>query len=235
MTFLKKIFNKDDKPKPTRVELNRAEHKKLKDIWDKSKVLTGGRPIELREEFYDRNGNIYYVHKNITDFHIARHEEYNKAIQGIQWSIQRDQVKRRIKDIISDLNICEKLAKSGNPTAIESQLNSAKEKCDDVLFRMDLLPEKRLILELAMVLIYRHDENPYLWEPQMKARKLQDAANDPNLEGFFLSAVWGTLKTFLTDSYLMGDKWVDFGALSYQDFQDYLMEEKIKKMVKSSG
>jgi len=214
---LKTIFKR--KPKPGKIQQNREKHKQLKKLWDSTKSISGGAPIELLESYYDKDGNIYYIHKNITDLHISRQFEFNKAMQGIEWGVTTAVLKGRLKQIDNALSSEDPADKTRGLKAVS-----------DLQLRMDRIPEKRMFLELAMALIYRHDENPYIYETAMRARKLQDIAMDPNLESFFLSEAWE-----ISRGYLNPDKLVDYKIQYFQDFQAYLMEREVEKIVKSTG
>jgi hypothetical protein len=218
------MFNKIKglfKPKlqKTKIQFNRDRHKELMQVWDSTKSISGGAPIALMESYYDKNGNIYYIHKNITDLHISRQFEFNKAMQGIEWGVTTPVLKGRLKQIEEALNSEDAVVKTRGKKAVS-----------DLQLRMERIPEKRMFLELAMALIYRHDENPYIYETAMRARKLQDIASDPNLESFFLSEAWGVSK-----SYLNPDRLEDYKIQYFPDFQAYLMEREVEKILKSTG
>lgn len=204
------------KPKPTGIELNRTKHKKLKKVWDSTKSLTGGSLIELQEAYYDSQSNIYYTHKNITDFHISRQFVFNKSMQGIEWGLTTKVLTRRLDQIEVSLQ--------GDEAAREQGLRQV----NDLKLRIKRIPEKEMFLELAMCLIYRHDENPYIFEPALRTRKLRDMLRDPNLESFFLSEAWVHSKGFLNQ-----DKLADYKIQSSQDFQDYF-DKKIIEAITSS-
>ncbi len=178
---LKTLFKR--KPKPSKIQQNREKHKNLKKLWDSTKSISGGAPIELLESYYDKDGNIYYIHKNITDLHISRQFEFNKAMQGIEWGVTTAVLKGRLKQIDKALNSDDPADKTRGLKAVS-----------DLQLRMERIPEKRMFLELAMALIYRHDENPYIYETAMRARKIQDIARDPNLESFFFVRSLGNFK-----------------------------------------
>lgn len=204
--------------KPSRIELSRVQHKKLKKVWDTTKTLTGGSPIELQEAYYDRGGNIYYTHKNITDFHISRQFVFNTAMQGIEWGITTKALTRRLDQIEVSLQ--------GDEAARDEGLKQVS----DLKLRMSRIPEKEMFLELGMCLIYRHDENPYIYEKNLRTRKLRDMANDPHLESFFLSEAWVHSKRFLGS-----DKWGDFKIQSFQDFQAFLDERIMEAIVSNTS
>ncbi len=207
---IKTLFKRS---KPTRIELSRAQHKKLKKVWDNQKSFTGGSPIELQEAYFDRGGNIYYTHKNITDFHISRQFVFNKSMQGIEWGLTEKAITRRLDQIEVSLQ--------GDEDARAEGLRQVA----DLKLRMKRCAEKEMFLELGMCLIYRHDENPYIYEKNIRTRKLQDMANDPHLESFFLSEAWVHSKGFLSQ-----DRWGDYNVQSFQDFQHFL-DERIMKAI----
>lgn len=217
LSKIKRLFK--SKPQKTKIQFNRDRHKELMKVWDSTKSISGGAPIELLESYYDKSSNIYYIHKNITDLHISRQFEFNKAMQGIEWGVTTAVLKGRLKQIEDALN-------SDDPADKTRGLKSVS----DLQLRMERIPEKRMFLELAMALIYRHDENPYIYETAMRARKLQDIAIDPNLESFFLSEAWE-----ISRGYLNPDKLADYKIQYFQDFQAYLMEREVEKIVKSTG
>ena len=217
LSKIKRLFK--SKPQKTKIQFNRERHKELKKVWDSTKSISGGAPIELLEAYYDKSSNIYYIHKNITDLHISRQFEFNKAMQGIEWGVTTQVLKGRLKQI-------EEALKSEDAAVKTRGLKSVS----DLQLRMDRIPEKRMFLELAMALIYRHDENPYIYETAMRARKLQDIAMDPNLESFFLSEAWAISK-----EYLNPDRLADYKIQYFPDFQAYLMEREIQKIERSTG
>lgn len=214
---IKKLF----KPKiqKTKIQFNRDRHKELMQVWGSTKSISGGAPIELLESYYDKSSNIYYIHKNITDLHISRQFEFNKAMQGIEWGVTTQVLKGRLKQIEEALN--------SEDAAVKTR---GKKSISDLQLRIDRIPEKRMFLELAMALIYRHDENPYIYETAMRARKLQDIAMDPNLESFFLSEAWE-----LSKEYLNPDRLADYKIQYFPDFQAYLMEREVEKIERSTG
>ena len=140
-------------------------------------------------------------------------------MQGIEWGVTTQVLKGRLKQIEEALNSEDAAVKTRGLKSVS-----------DLQLRIDRIPEKRMFLELAMALIYRHDENPYIYETAMRARKLQDIAMDPNLESFFLSEAWGISK-----EYLNPDRLADYKIQYFPDFQAYLMEREIQKIERSTG
>lgn len=214
MNRIKAFFTKT---KPTTIELNRLKNKKYRKVWDSTKSISGGTPIELQEAYYDKDSNIYYTHKNISDLHISRQFEFNKAMQGIEWGLTTQVLKSRLEQI--------EIALQGDQMARDEGLKQV----NDVKLRMKRIPEKQMFLELAMCLIYRHDENPYIYEKNLRARKLRDIDNDPNLESFFLSVAWVHSK-----GYLGQVKLADYKIQSFQDFQAYFTEKIMAKILNTS-
>jgi hypothetical protein len=213
MFKIRNLFRKK-KPKSEfrqKVEANREIHKNLKAKWDNSKLIAKGKQIGLQEAFVSAAGNIFYTHTNILDVVFVRYLEMLKALQKIEFNLTSDELKLSLMKI----------------------RNAAKNKdertvyltCDDIELRMTRLPQKRAIIDLALCMIYRHDENPYNYNAIIQSKKIEEMKIDGDLEVFFCEEGWEMTKPYL------GENLEDFKTQSVQDFLNHILQTQKEKAI----
>jgi hypothetical protein len=208
LSKIKAFFKKEEK---TDIQKARELHAKLKKEWDKNKHITGGKVIELQEIYPSRGGNLYYVHSNILDLHVCRQMELAKALQGIQFNVDSKELDRWIEDT--------RKANSGP----DSQY-LVDQKLTDLELRRKRLPQMKMFLTVAMALIYRHDECPYVWEANKRDAKWREINKDPDLHSFFLSEGYAEGMHSLKAESL-----TDWNAQSLSDFLDKWRQQELDK------
>lgn len=212
MELLKKIFKRPEKSDFRKtVDANRQKHKALKAKWDNARLAAKDTSIGLQEIHISEAGNIYYIHTNILDICFARYMEMLKALQKIEFRMTSKEF-----DLILD-NIL-RANQKGDKDRISREVSDAK-------MRHSRLPEKRSIVELALTLIYRHDENPYKHNAIMQAKKITEMQNDADLEVFFCEEGWEKAKLFLPEN--LGA----FKELNAADFLQQLLDQQKKKAI----
>jgi len=84
-------------------------------------------------------------------------------------------------------------------------------------------------LNVAMSLIYRHDENPYLYEKGIRDAKMAEINKDPELMSFFLSLGFAEGSHYLKEENLK-----DWNARNLQDFLNIWFREQMDKATSST-
>jgi len=79
-------------------------------------------------------------------------------------------------------------------------------------------PRQEVLLNLATLFLFRHDENPYNYSPTMQQEKINLAKKDPELRSFFLRVGWGTIMQ-------AEEKLAVWSETSEQDFTNYLANQ----------
>lgn len=213
LKFIKGLFKK---PAPLsefrkKVEQHRQSHKELKQKWDQARMAASHKIVGLQEVHVSEAGNIYYIHTNILDIVFVRYMAMLKALQKVEFNLTLPELKKSLTYI-------------RNANKKNDQQRIYKE-CDDIELRWTRLPQKRSILELAMCVIYRHDENPYIHNAVTQSKKLEEMQNDPELEVFFCEQGWEIAKPYL------GDSLGDFKQLSAADFLQELLNQKKREVI----
>jgi hypothetical protein len=84
--------------------------------------------------------------------------------------------------------------------------------------RKSKFPRHEVLLNLATLFLFRHDENPYNYSPTMQQEKINLAKKDPELRSFFLRVGWGTIMQ-------AEEKLLAWSETSEQDFTNYLANQ----------
>jgi len=154
----------------------RELHQQLKRGWDSAAKF--GK-IDLVEAGFDNFGNIYFVPAQILSIPVERF-------------IAIDAVKSTVTHGIDEPYL----------TAYNQMLRGyiAEKSWDKVMLLMDdferrktKFPQHETLLNLAVLFLFRHDENPYNYSPAMQMGKINLAKKDPELRGFFLQMAWEVL------------------------------------------
>jgi hypothetical protein len=212
MFKIKNPFNR--KPKSDfrqKVDANRQTHKKLMAQWDEAKLTSKGKIIGLQETFVSAAGSIYYTHTNILDVVFVRYIEMLKALQKIEFNLTKEELQQALMNI-------RRAAKKKDEVTVYKE-------CDDIELRMTRLPQKRAIIDLALCMIYRHDENPYTYNAVTNAKKIEEMVTDGELEVFFCEEGWEMTKPYLEGN--LGD----FKKLSVQDFLNQHLQQQKEKAI----
>jgi len=180
--FQKKAVQPD--PKPTETEQPETDiwsaarelHQQLKRGWDSAAKF--GK-IDLVEAGFDNFGNIYFVPAQILSIPVERF-------------IAIDTVKLTVAHGVDEPYL----------TAYNQMLRGyiAEKSWEKVMLLMDdferrktKFPQHETLLNLAVLFLFRHDENPYNYSPAMQMDKINLAKKDPELRGFFLQMAWDVL------------------------------------------
>ncbi len=201
--------------KKTDIQLARELHRKLKKGWDTNKFTRGGKIIELKEVYPSRSGNLYFIHKNILDLHVVRQIELSKSLQQISFNLDGSSLDKFEKE-------CHEANNRGDQQRVSDLLN-------DLSIRRKRIIPKECFLNVAMSLIYRHDENPYLYEKSIRDAKMVEINRDPELMSFFLSLGFAE-----GSHYLKEDNLKDWNARSLQDFLNIWFREQMDKATSST-
>lgn len=164
---------------------NRKQHDELMREWNGRHTARGARAKELVEAFRAMDGTIYYTLKDAIQIARGRHIALEIALKGINYSNLKELIKLQ-KEVFEKIKSSKKIDQKDVEKA--AQLNN------EMTYRQTHLPEKAAILEAALILFYRHDENPYVLNPSMTTAKRRHAAADPELEAFFLKSAWVMLQ-----------------------------------------
>jgi hypothetical protein len=211
--MFKSLFKKKTKtPPPTKdpIEENQQTHIRLKKGWDEARISAGGKVVDIQEIYYTTSGSIYYSHTNILDMSIERQIHLGKALKGLEYGLSSkylDNYERKMEKYLE-----------------EGKADKAKQLLQDFKLRRKKLPEERLLLEVALCMFYRHDENPYTYSPLLQVQKLTQAEEDANLRAFFILGVWEIVRETVGEEKLEG-----LNILSGQDFLTYLLTQALQK------
>ena len=208
--MFKNLFKKTPPPTKDPIEVNQQTHTRLKKGWDEARIAAGGKVIDIQEIYYTPSGSIYYSHANILDMSIERQIHLGKALRGLEYGVTGkylDSFERKMGVYLE-----------GDKT------DKAKQLLQDFTIRRKNLPEERLLLEVALCMFYRHDENPYTYSPLLQVQKLTEAEEDANLRSFFILGVWEIIREKVGEERL-----VDLNIRNGQDFLTYLLNQALQK------
>jgi hypothetical protein len=160
-------------------EKSRALHTKLKQGWDAQQTAAQLPLSPLTEYCQDALGNVYYINAAGLDVNVDRVHEIERARLAVFHGIDELYIAAYFEQMdkaLATKNI-------GLIGALHSDFKVRKNK----------LPAMEMLLNLACLYVYRHDENPYVYDSVMQHSKLETAKAIPELRAFFLRLSWGVL------------------------------------------
>jgi hypothetical protein len=162
-------------PPPTKADTNRAAFDANMSFWNNQRL--SDKPAPMRERYAAKDGTIYFEYADISDLPVIRNQKLQEAMVKLQFAVT--------EDYMSQLLI---------PKAREAIATGDKDAAmvlmSDFVDRYTLAPETNTMLEICALLLIRHDESPYSFNPIIHAQKMQHAAKDYDVQAFFLFACW---------------------------------------------
>jgi hypothetical protein len=175
--FQKKTVQPDTKPTETDIwSAARELHQQLKRGWDSAAKF--GK-IDLVEAGFDNFGNIYFVPAQILSIPVERFIAIDTVKLSVAHGVDEPYLtayNKMLREYIA--------AKSWDKVSL---------LMDDFERRKTKFPQHETLLNLAVLFLFRHDENPYNYSPAMQMDKVNLAKKDPELRGFFLQMAWEVL------------------------------------------
>jgi hypothetical protein len=188
------------------IEANKALHQKSKEAWDAQRAMQKLDLCQLSQCYSTIAGNIYYTYSDILTMPVSRKVEFEKNLRALSYGLTDNFMSLWAASM-------QKAIETNNQQQQFTLLNELKQRHTTCL-------ESDLLLKIAMLLIVRHDENPYTYNASKEAEKKKEALDDADLHAFFL-----TIAYQLTQGVLAG-KFKDLSIQSEQDFLVYLAEKK---------
>jgi len=189
-------------------ERNRALHSELKKGWD-AQQLAAQLPLSpLTEYCVDALGNIYYINAAGLDVNVDRVLAIERARVGVYHGINDEYMVEYLAQIDKALG--------------ENNIPLIRALHNDFKLRKNKLPAMDMMLHLACLYLYRHDENPYNLDLSLQQVKVETAKRIPELRAFFLRLCWAMI--IKQEQGLLPPQRV-WSNRSETDFQRYLAGE----------
>ena len=183
--YLKSLFS----TKPNTPE---QHHRQLKQGWDSARLAANQKTLELVKVYTSAKGIPYFVYLDILDIPADRYIHVQKCLKALVMGL-------------SDQFMAERL--TALRTALASKnIAQATNIVADIEYRRANLPDDKMFTELAMLMLVRYDENPYIYNPLSEAQKRKDIEEDPDLRAFFLLYAWETSRLSFDQDRLAGWK-----------------------------
>jgi len=160
---------------PTKEEANRKLFDDSLTFWNSQRP--NDKPAPMRETYNAKNGAIYYEYADISDLPVVRNQMLQVAMIKLQFGITEEYMKQVLIPRAKEAT-----AKGDKDTALVILA--------DFIDRYQLAPEQETLIGICALLLIRHDENPYSYNPIIHAQKMRHAQSDYDLQAFFLSACW---------------------------------------------
>lgn len=196
---------------PTVYDLARQKHKELKREWDKGKE----KEITLTEAFA-AEGIVFYTLANIGDLSRIRQVQTQEYLNRVGFGITP-----------AYLGQFERAAVDADKKGDTKRIISLHR---ELISRMKAAPVLLSLCELAAVSIFKHDENPYVFNMVAHTAKVKLMQTNDDLQLFFCEWGWAILAHTATmeakrgDPTLM-DKLEEWGITSQDDFQIFMEDE----------
>lgn len=184
LNTIKNIFKRR-----SRADVNEANYQK----WLKAYIpdITAQR-IELTRVFTDRYDNNFYILKNPAYLTRERANRIEEALLAIEYGIGKDEITERLTEILTDVN--DMPWQNMTRDRLRGFHESAKDKINDLLYRLKTIKVDDLIIEAALYFFYIDGENPYIINSETQARKREALQKDDELRAFFLNSMEVILK-----------------------------------------
>ena len=184
LNTIKNIFKRR-----SRADVNEANYQK----WLKAYIpdITAQR-IELTRVYTDRHENNFYILKNPAYLTRERANRIEEALLAIEYGIGKDEITERLTEILTDVN--DMPWQNMTRDRLRGFHESAKDKINDLLYRLKTIKVDDLIIEAALYFFYTDGENPYIINSETQARKREALQKDDELRAFFLNSMEVILK-----------------------------------------
>lgn len=195
-------------PEISTADANRATHVEMKKNWDSAQQSAGYQVVPLTEFTVDDFGNVYYINAAALHVCVDRMIEIERATLSTYFGL--------------DANFMQAYNEAIQNAIAAKDLDLIATLQSEFIQRQKTLPAVEKLLILACLYLYRHDENPYIYDPVMQQNKLKTAQRSPYLRGFFLRLSWGLMVKLEQSDTRHGDDW---SSRSEIDFLQYSADE----------
>lgn len=189
-----------EQPEPDIWSAAKDLHIQLKRGWDSAAKF--GK-IDLVEAGFDNFGNVYYIPAQILSIPVERYIAIDTAKLAITHGVDEPYLtayNKMLREYIDAKN-----------------WDKANVLMNDFEYRKTKFPQHETLLNLAVLFLFKHDENPYNYSPAAQMEKVSLAKKDPELRGFFLQMGWEIL--------LKEENASVWRPTKQPDFQHYLAEQ----------
>lgn len=184
-TILKKWFGRAEKaaPEPAiiapsavlKADANRKAFDDNMTFWNSQRPKD--KPAPMRERYAAKDGTIYYEYADISDLPVIRSQKLQEAMLKLEYAVTDKYMKEQLTP-----NIQKAIADKDKDLAMRIMA--------DFVDRYNLAPEIPTMCDICALLLIRHDENPYSYNPIIHSQKQKHAQQDYDLQAFFLHASW---------------------------------------------
>lgn len=209
-SLLKKLFPQKQSDYDKTVEANRIQHAQDKKAWDAQQRTSKSDTCELNERYISKAGNIYLDYVNIEKMTVVRKVKFGECLTSLRFGLNEDFLKffsSSTKEAI----------KQGNAQLALAKIAEFEERAKTCV-------EEKMLFKLASLLLVRHDENPYSYNPKMEALKRMECEQDADLHAFFLNIA------YLYTQKLLEDKYKELSITNETDFLNYIFQIDGMKM-----
>lgn len=179
-TTIPKEVETPQKPQNKVLERQTANRKQFDENltnWNASRP----KPAPMREVYAANDGTIYYQYANLGDLPVIRSQMLQQANLKLLWAITPEYLERVFVPRYTEA------AEAGDLAGVIAVVS-------DFLNRHKIAPEIPTMCEICAIMVIRHDENPYTFNPIIHAQKMRHAATDYDLQAFFLHTSWEVAK-----------------------------------------
>lgn len=185
-----------------RQEKNRAAFDENMTNWNEGRAQTA----PMREVYAASDGTIYYQYANLGDLPVIRSQMLQQANLKLLWAITSEYIDKVFIPRYTEA------AEKGDAAALVAVVS-------DFINRHKIAPEIPTMCEICAILVIRHDENPYTFNPIIHSQKMRHAATDYDLQAFFLHTSWEVAKV------VAAERLESWGIGSADGFLAYLTGE----------
>lgn len=168
-------------------QINHDEYQKMLGVlgWD-----TFGSKPELMLVYTDKQGNNYYIARNIWQgISRDRLAAIERANLAMEYRMSREAIMENEAQKMREIQKAQK----GDLGALQTAYKLSWETFEV----MKSAPSDQILMEYAVNILYTDGENPELFDPEFIKMKRERADNDPALRAFFLNMAQSAVNTSL--------------------------------------
>lgn len=202
------VPTKEETPEKTQNKGLERQNKNRKTFEENLETWNAGRAktAPMREVYAATDGAIYYQYADMADLPVIRSQMLQQANLKLLWAITPEYIDKVFLPRYTEA------AEKGDAAAIVAVVS-------DFLNRHKIAPEVPTMCEICALMVIRHDENPYTFNPIIHSQKMRHAANDYDLQAFFLHTSWEVAKV------VAAERLESWGLGSSEGFLAYLAGE----------